>query len=52
MRGRYKVEQRGRSAFPERELIRYECEQKHQIDTGDDVLKCLQTRIDCWKKQV
>ena len=26
LRGRYKIEQRGRSPFPEREFLRYECE--------------------------
>lgn len=50
LRGRYKIQQRARSPFPELELIRYECEQKHEIESDEDVEKCIESRLECWKR--
>lgn len=50
MRARYKLERRARSPFPERELLRYECEQGHDLEADEDVAKCMESRIECWKK--
>lgn len=48
LRARYKVEQRGKSPFPERELIRYECEQGRDISSDEDLQKCMEPRLECW----
>ena len=49
LRARYKIEQRGRSPIPERELLRYECEQGHHIETDEDIQKCMESHIECWQ---
>jgi len=50
LRARYKVEQRARSPFPELELLRYECEQGYEIESDEDVQKCMDSHLECWKK--
>lgn len=51
LRGRYKLERRSRSPFPERELIRYECERGVELEGDDDLEKCMTARIDCWHEK-
>ncbi|HUV05335.1 MAG TPA: hypothetical protein VMX94_09535 [Armatimonadota bacterium] len=50
LRARYKVEQRGKSPFPDMELLRYECEQGQAVESDEDVQKCMETHLECWKK--
>lgn len=50
LRARYKVEQRGRSPFPDMELIRYECEQGQTVESDEDLQKCMDAYLECWKK--
>lgn len=50
LRARYKIEHRGKSPFPERQLIRYECEQAKEIEPDEDLQKCMESHIECWKK--
>lgn len=50
LRARYKTETRGRSPFPDMELIRYECEQGLDLDQDEDIEKCMEAVISCWKK--
>lgn len=50
LRARYKVEQRGRSPFPDMELIRYECEQGQAVESDEDLQKCMDAYLECWKK--
>lgn len=50
LRGRYKVEQRGRSPVPEFELIRYECERKYPVESDEEVEKCMAARLECWRE--
>ena len=50
LRARYRVEQRGRSHFPDMELLRYECEQGQAVETDEDLQKCMDTHLECWKK--
>ena len=48
LRGRYRIEQRGRSPFPDFELIRYECEHAFEVNTDEEVEKCMEAHIECW----
>ena len=50
LRARYKVEQRGRSPFPDMELIRYECEHGQAVESDEDLQKCMDAYLECWKK--
>ncbi|MDI6829395.1 MAG: hypothetical protein QME62_13010 [Armatimonadota bacterium] len=50
LRGRYKIEQRGRSPVPELELIRYECERKYPVETDEEIEKCMAARLRCWRE--
>lgn len=51
LRARYKVELRKGSHFPDRELVRYECEQAQEIESDEDLDKCMSFRIVCWKTE-
>jgi hypothetical protein len=49
LRARYKVQLRKGSHFPDRELVRYECEQARDIESDEDVDKCMESHAECWK---
>lgn len=35
--------------MPERELMRYECDEAHTIGQDEDVEKCVATHAECWQ---
>ena len=49
LRGRYKMQPSRKSPFPERRLIRYECELGREIANDEELEKCAEPRVDCWK---
>ena len=49
LRARYKIEQRGKSPFPQRELTRYECERGFHLESDEGVDQCMATTIECWQ---
>ena len=51
LRGRYKLLPARKGPFPERELVRYECEQGKDIANDEDVEKCVEAVITCWQEQ-
>lgn len=51
LRGRYRLHPSRRGPFPERELIRYECERARDITGEEDVDKCIAAVISCWQEQ-
>lgn len=53
MRGRYKLKTSHRSPFPEKTLIRYECERGHDLtdSTDEDLEKCFNQKVGCWKEE-
>jgi hypothetical protein len=52
LRGRYKLQTSHKSPFPERRLISYECELGLDITGDEEVEKCSEPRVECWKKEV
>jgi hypothetical protein len=48
LRARYKIEWRKGSHTPDRELVRYECEQGREIESDEDVDKCMAAHLSCW----
>jgi hypothetical protein len=52
MRGFYKLQASHKSPFPEKRLVRYECEKGHEIDSSseEEVQKCLDQKTGCWKE--
>jgi hypothetical protein len=51
LRGRYKVQATHNSPFPDRRLVSYECELGLEINGDEDLEKCLEPRVECWKKK-
>lgn len=53
MRGRYKLQPSHKSPFPEKILVRYECELGHEIEdqSEEDMQKCVDQKVGCWKEQ-
>ena len=51
LRGRYRLLPGRRGPFPERVLVRYECEQGRDIAGDEDVEKCMEAVISCWQEQ-
>ncbi|HOK52967.1 MAG TPA: hypothetical protein PLZ21_12170 [Armatimonadota bacterium] len=51
LRGRYKLLPSHRSPFPERRLIRYECELGHEITSDEDFEQCVGSKVECWRNQ-
>ena len=51
LRGRYRLHTGRKGPFPERELVRYECEQSREITGDEDVEKCMEAVISCWQEQ-
>ena len=51
LRGRYSLQPGRKSPFPERKLIRYECEQGRDIASDEDIDKCMEAVITCWQEQ-
>jgi hypothetical protein len=49
LRGRYKAVPSRRSPFPERRLLGYECEKGLEIADDEELDKCSQPRVECWK---
>jgi len=49
LRGRYKVQPSRKSPFPERRLIGFECELGQEIPSDEDLEKCSEPRVECWK---
>ena len=52
MRGRYKLTTSHKSPFPEKRLLRYECERGHEIDneSQEELDKCFAQQVGCWKE--
>ena len=52
MRGRYKLTTSHKSPFPEKRLLRYECERGHEIDneSEEELEKCSNQQVGCWKE--
>ncbi len=51
LRARYKLERRGKSPFPERELLRYECDRGMHLDSAEGVDQCMANAIECWQEK-
>ncbi len=49
LRARYKIVKGGKSPFPQRELMRYECERGFHLDSAEGVDQCMATMIECWQ---
>jgi hypothetical protein len=49
LRGRYKITPSHKSPFPERRLINYECELGLEIASDEEIDKCSEPRVECWK---
>jgi len=49
LRGRYRLQRSHRSPFPERRLIAYECELGLDIADDEELEKCAEPRVECWK---
>jgi hypothetical protein len=52
LRARYKLQTSHRSPFPEKRLVRYECEMSHEIDSSseEEIDKCCAQKTGCWKE--
>lgn len=53
MRARYKLQTSHKSPFPEKRLVRYECERGHEIDntSEEELQKCFDQKVGCWKEE-
>ena len=49
LRGRYRVQPSAKSPFPDRRLIGYECELGLDIADDEELEKCAEPRVECWK---
>jgi hypothetical protein len=50
LRARYKTSRRGKSPFPELEFVRNECEQGQPVESDEDLQKCMESHLKCWRK--
>lgn len=50
MRGRYKLQTSHKSPFPEKRLMRLECEKAHDLAglSEENLDKCLNQQVGCW----
>jgi hypothetical protein len=49
LRGRYRVQPTNKLPFPERRLVGYECEMGIEIGDDEELGKCQEPRVECWK---
>lgn len=53
MRARYKMQRSNKSPFPEKRLIRFECEKGYEINNSvqENLQKCLGQKMGCWREE-